>query len=362
MPLENVTQPQIIQITETLRLKAYDGHHDFALSWYQDPVVYYNSEGITDPDKIPDMAYLNRMYSYLNQVGELYFIEVLENGVYKPIGDTAVKTENPPIAIGKARYRGQGLGKLVLEAVLKRAKEAGIPKITGTVVYDYNEASKRLHESLGYKLVEKKGNELIYELDLNDFQQETNAVDQPMTTLYFVRHAQVNYVPDEQLRPLSDEGVKQITTMKMAFKDITIDYILSSPYKRAVDTISGVASDKGLSIITDHQLRERQVTDGYIEDFEAFTMRQWQDRNYKLENGESLNEVQKRATIAIEEVLINHAGKSVLIGTHGTFLSTVLNYYDPTFAHKEWQEMPMPAIYKMVFNRTAFVKYEAVIL
>ncbi len=172
MPLENVTQPPIIQINETLRLKAYDGHHDFALSWYQDPVVYYNSEGITDPNLIPNMAYLNRMYTYLNKVGELYFIEVLENGIYKPVGDTAVKSENPPIAIGKARYRGQGIGKLVLKAVLKRAKEAGIPKITGTIVYDYNEASKKLHESLGYKQVDKKGNELIYELDLNEFEAE----------------------------------------------------------------------------------------------------------------------------------------------------------------------------------------------
>jgi GNAT superfamily N-acetyltransferase len=166
MPIEQIKQPDTIQINDWLRLKAYNGKHDFALAWYQDQVVYYNSEGITDEKKIPDERYLDCMYVYLDAVGELYFIEVLENGKYRPIGDTAVKAKNPPIVIGEEVYRGKGIGKLVLQTVINRAREVGISKIHGTIVYDYNTASQKLHESLGYKCVGKSGNELIYELEL----------------------------------------------------------------------------------------------------------------------------------------------------------------------------------------------------
>lgn len=166
MPLSGISQPEIIQINDNLRLKAYAGDENVALRWYHDPVVYYNSEGVTDPNKIPDADYIHRMYTYLDGCSELYFIEVLQDGAYVPIGDTAVKAKNPPIVIGEAAYRGKGLGKLVLETVLSRAKAVGIEKITNTIVYEHNTASRHLHERLGYRCVGREGNELIYEIDL----------------------------------------------------------------------------------------------------------------------------------------------------------------------------------------------------
>lgn len=166
MPLDQIEQPRIIQINEWLRLSAYQGEHDFALAWYQDPEVYYNSEGIQDGLSLPDMDYVDRMYLYLNAVSELYFIEVLEDGIFKPIGDTAVKAKNPPIVIGEKKYRGRGIGKLVLKMVIERAKTIGIEKIYDTVIFDYNLPSQKLHESLGYVCVGKKGKLLMYELNL----------------------------------------------------------------------------------------------------------------------------------------------------------------------------------------------------
>ena len=34
--IQGIEQPEIIQIDNTLRLRKYDGVHDFALEWYQD--------------------------------------------------------------------------------------------------------------------------------------------------------------------------------------------------------------------------------------------------------------------------------------------------------------------------------------
>jgi len=106
------------------------------------------------------------MYDHLFNNGELYFIEVLENDEFIPIGDVTLKEENLPIVIGVAKYRGKGIAKKVMKAILNKAKELGINKIYGSVVYDYNIASQKLHESLGYRCVEVRGNKLIYELEL----------------------------------------------------------------------------------------------------------------------------------------------------------------------------------------------------
>lgn len=159
----NHPQPEILSVSDAVRLRKYDGNYQIAVKWYQDPVVYYNSEGIVRQEDIPDEGYVKSMYDYLSEAGECYFIEVLEDGRFIPVGDVTIKAENPPIVIGEARYRGRGLGKQVMAAVLKRAMELGIPKIYGSAVYDYNIPSQRLHEALGFRPVGKKENMILYE-------------------------------------------------------------------------------------------------------------------------------------------------------------------------------------------------------
>ncbi len=164
--MQKLNRPGVIAIDRGLRLRAYDGNYQQAVPWYQDEVVYYNSEGITKATDVPDADYVKGMYEFLDRHGELYFIEVLEAGRWIPVGDVTVKAENPPIVIGMAQYRGIGIGKRVMQAVIKRAKEKGIHKIYGSTVYEHNIASQKLHESLGFTCVEVRGNEKIYELAL----------------------------------------------------------------------------------------------------------------------------------------------------------------------------------------------------
>lgn len=159
-------QPEILPIDRDLRLRKYDGNYRIAVKWYQDPVVYKNSEGITRQEDIPDEDYVRAMYEYLSANGECYFIEVLENGRFRPIGDVTVKAENLPVVIGEAAWRGRGIGRRVMAKALCRARELGISRITGSVIYDYNTPSQRLHESLGFHRVDVKGNKWIYELSL----------------------------------------------------------------------------------------------------------------------------------------------------------------------------------------------------
>ena len=166
MPLQNVLQPEIIDINQTLRLRKYDGNYQVALHWYHDPYVYNNSEGIFDDSKKPDIDYVKGMYNWLNENGELYFIEVLDSDTYIPIGDITIKPENPPIAIGVNKYRGMGIGNLVMKTVIDRLRTLGYKKIFNSTVYKWNIASQKMHEKLGFVRVKETDREYLYELDL----------------------------------------------------------------------------------------------------------------------------------------------------------------------------------------------------
>ncbi|MGM9635183.1 MAG: GNAT family N-acetyltransferase [Candidatus Avispirillum sp.] len=166
MPLENINQPEIIQISETLRLRKYDGNYEAALNGYRDPYVYQNSEGIFDEAKKPDLSYVEGMFKYLDRVGEAYFIEVLKDGEYISVGDVTVKAENPPIAIWYAEYRGTGIGTAVMKTVIQRLKELGYDKITGSTVYKWNAPSLHMHQKLGFRIVSEDEKEYILELEL----------------------------------------------------------------------------------------------------------------------------------------------------------------------------------------------------
>lgn len=168
MSINGIAQPEIINIDGTLRLRAYDGNYLTGLPWYQNEAVYYNSEGITDKSKIPDAKWVENMYSAFSNSGksEMYFIEIKKNDTFIPIGDVALQEQNPPIVIGADEYRGIGIGKKVMSTVIQRAREIGIKKLYNTVIYEYNIASQKLYESLGFVCVDVRNNERIYELTL----------------------------------------------------------------------------------------------------------------------------------------------------------------------------------------------------
>lgn len=166
MPFNNIEQPEIIKIEQGLRLKKFDGNIDKMVAGYQDPVVYQNSEGIFDQDKIPDIDYIKGMCKYLDGVGELYFIQVLENGEYSSVGDVTVKAENPPIAIWQENYRGVGIGSKVMKTVMDRLSFLGYEKITGTSIFKWNTVSQRMHERVGFSRVGETKDAYIYEINL----------------------------------------------------------------------------------------------------------------------------------------------------------------------------------------------------
>lgn len=157
-----------------------------------------------------------------------------------------------------------------------------------------------------------------------------------ITKIYFVRHAQSDHTTgeDDRIRPLTAEGKQDSRIVLEFLKDKEIDVFYSSPYKRSFDTITDVAAFYGKEIITDERLRERAK--GINGNNYGMFEKRWNDHDYHEENGESLNMVQKRNIASLTEILEENKGRNIVIGTHGTALSTIINYYHPEFGCRDF--------------------------
>ena len=163
MAISGVEQPAYIEIHETLRLRRYDGTADFAFAWYQDPELVYLVDGVPRPY---DRETLHAMYAYLDAHGELYFIEALANGAWTPVGDVTFSREDMPIVIGVSEYRGRGVGRQVILALMDRGRQLGYDALGVREIYDWNDASVRCFTSCGFAPVEKTDKGWRYEAKL----------------------------------------------------------------------------------------------------------------------------------------------------------------------------------------------------
>ena len=252
------------------------------------------------------------------------------------------------------RYRNQGIGSKVLELVIDTIYSEYDVRPIALGVHKDNHGAARFYEHHGFVPVNAmEGNDRYY--IRHPLKERT------MTNIYFVRHAEPNYNNhDDMTRELSPKGMKDRELVTEFLTDKQVDIVISSPYKRAVDTVAHFASLQDLPITTINDFRERKVDSSWIDDFDAFTRNQWADFNYKLTDGETLSEVQKRNISALREVIEQHKGKTVVIGSHGTALSTIINYFVPQFGIVEFMRIKsvMPWIVHFTFSESDCVQIE----
>lgn len=180
-----------------------------------------------------------------------------------------------------------------------------------------------------------------------------------MTTIYFVRHAQSDADwTENRTRPLTAQGCQDTELVTDFFRDKTIDCFYSSPFQRSIDTISGAAAlfssarqEHGYgNIIIDERLRERESLpkSNSVENIR----KRWADFDFHEEGGESLGMVQARNVDALMDILDENRDKTLVIGTHGTALCTIIHYFRPDFTCDDFLRIMnwMPYIVQMEFD------------
>ena len=127
---------------------------------------------------------------------------------------------------------------------------------------------------------------------------------------------------------LSEIGEKQVERLTEYLKDFHIDEIYSSDLCRAYNTVAPTAERLGMTIHKREGLREiyagewegRPFTELAEKFADTYSVFQNDIGNAHPNGGETIAEVFYRIKDAIEEILAENEGKTVLIGTHATVI------------------------------------------
>lgn len=173
------------------------------------------------------------------------------------------------------------------------------------------------------------------------------------TIIYLVRHAESPYTEgNERTRGLTLEGKMNAEKITEILKDEEINIITSSPYARAILTLEGLAKELELDIQIFEDLRERHFSDYIItnEEFMPAVKKMFDDPSYALPGGESNTVCQNRSVVVLKNILEEHKGNKVAIGTHGNVMTLMMNYFNSNYGLDFMNQTKKPDIYKLKFK------------
>lgn len=178
-----------------------------------------------------------------------------------------------------------------------------------------------------------------------------------MRNIYFVRHSiRDTTIQEDQIAPLTFEGHQLAVKLVDLFKEKSIKHIFSSPYLRAIQTIQPIADFYQLDVALVEELHERKVGT-WVANFPEFTKKQWQDFDYHLAQGESLNQVLQRILPVYQEIL-DETTDDIIICGHGTAFAVL--FYHLTkgqFTYEEFKEMEMPDVFIAKYQGKQLIEF-----
>ncbi len=167
--------------------------------------------------------------------------------------------------------------------------------------------------------------------------------------LYLIRHGETEWNSERRAQgqsdiPLNKKGIELAEVTAEALKDVPFDYCVTSPLKRARKTAEIMVGDRDIPIIEEPRIKEicfgeaegKRIGSEFHEVDPAMLklihMDPW---NYPgFPNGESIEDVVKRATEVREELTADpeNKDKTILVSMHGCVLRAFLNglYDDPS--------------------------------
>lgn len=186
------------------------------------------------------------------------------------------------------------------------------------------------------------------------------------TILYFIRHAEPDSSePDNYKRKLTVSGEIQAQRLSEIFNDINVDGVYSSPYLRAIKTVEPIAKSKSLNVQLLDQFRERKSSDYRVskEKFLGYGKHQWDDFDFKLCGGESLNDVKNRYNTGVRIIINQHAQSQnciFAVGCHIAGLCAYISQFNLISNYEEYKKYAskMPLIVKCFYKNLKFVSGE----
>ena len=169
--------------------------------------------------------------------------------------------------------------------------------------------------------------------------------DKFMTEVYLIRHSEKyrnfnNIINDDSFQLFNEKIILSINGEMLANKLANmeemsnIDVVFASNYVRSIGTAKYIAYRNKIDVNIDKNFGERiygiNSIDGIIDDF---NVKQWNDIDYKLPNGESRRDVTNRMYNALIRVINDYKNKRIVIVSHGTAISFLLDKWCDVFVN-----------------------------
>jgi probable phosphoglycerate mutase len=162
-----------------------------------------------------------------------------------------------------------------------------------------------------------------------------------VTTILLARHGETDWNREGRFQghadpPLNETGRAQAAELAAGLKDVELAAVYSSSLRRALETARIVASEHGLESIPVDALREVDVgswqglTRADIEAQFPEQFARWLDYDQGWEDGESYEEMGRRAVAALLELAAAHEGERILAVTHGGPIRAAFAFADGT--------------------------------
>ena len=188
-----------------------------------------------------------------------------------------------------------------------------------------------------------------------------------MTTIYLMRHSIAlkninNDYNNESLQlqnekmPLSIEGEELASNVSKESELQNIDVVISSNYVRAMSTAKYISNANNVNLIVNSAFGERKFGINSWDELPSdFGLRQNNDENYKVGDGESQKEVRERVYKALMDVIDKYKDKRIVIVSHGSAILWLLKQWcDIDLKNKCIIFNDKQILYDNIFNCTTF--------
>lgn len=154
--------------------------------------------------------------------------------------------------------------------------------------------------------------------------------------IYFMRHSEIQKGIDHEfnnntLQVINEKSILSSNGEKLAeemakldeFNDIQL--VVSSNYVRAMSTAKYFVNDNNNLVVVDYFNERKHGVNSWDELPDGFEEKQFNDFNFKMPDGESLNEVRTRMLSGLELLLNYCEADNILVVSHATCISAMLS-------------------------------------
>lgn len=152
--------------------------------------------------------------------------------------------------------------------------------------------------------------------------------------IYLIRHGQSTHnqtgIDLGANSTLTEKGKIQAIAVANKLKEEIFDIVITSTYKRAYETAEIISQSLNLELVSNDLFIENITPKSYLNSSPEIQKQgfnlifdNFNDPNFRIEDAENFNDLNKRAQKAIE-FLVNHQSEKIICVSHNTFIMVIL--------------------------------------